>query len=762
MTRLTWLLLLLSVLAGCHSESPPLTPVASLTDVAKWGDSAAATHRLDLSNPALHLRSGWANPERDSAGRPFVWAVGEASEIAWTVLEPRDEVLVLRGWPYRWQGAPSQSVGVEIRNSVGGWQSVGHFDMAPGLGEYRVDVPAGLWQTGDNALRLVFSRATKPSDVTSSRDSRRLAAAWTGIALADGRPVGRSGRPVVEDDRIILPWDSRLDVFLELTERSFLEVDHLSLRGSGRLAIQVSRDVPAPTPATAGDSEALRTSDLDLTETPLRPVPLGDRGLVRLRFSALPDRHGSDVPADGIVLLRPRISTTTSEASIADPTPDSVVPDLQVPRVFVLYVVDTLRADHLSAWARDTWTAGPVPTPHLDAFASTSVVFRHTVAQSSWTKASVASIFTGMWPPSHGAIDRDDRLRDDLPALPEILQRNGWRTEAVVTNPNLTKTFGFDRGFDHFEYLGEEADAFEVNRAVERRLEALGDDLAASPLFVYVHVLDPHSPYDPPAAWRERMAPGTSAARAQDSLRRLNDLRQGRIPRSAAVLEELHRLYQAEIAAADEAFGQFLESLSSRGIDEPAVLFVSDHGEEFLEHGNLEHGRALHSESLRVPMALHWPGVEPRKIDRSVQHIDILPTILRRVGAPVPAGARGIDLLLPSPEHSHPRTLFSHLHLDGAERASILRGSFKAIVEFRAGCDPETGLRPERRWQLYEASHDPGEKYDLSSQHPVRLGFLGSLIRRQLGDCRETAAHEDQGVDLDEETRRSLEALGYL
>lgn len=775
-----WALVAGLMVAGCAAETPSdsstWTPIADLTVPARWGDASAETRHIDFEGASLaNLGSGWARPESGEGGQAFAWAVGDSAELTWTVFEPRDRKLIFRGWPFQYDGAAPQ----RIRVLFGADEvHVADFEMTPGLHEYAVEIPQRLWRQGANSLRIDSSRATAPADVSSSGDSRRLAAAWTDIRLADLPTSDAPHLPIVDEERIFLPWNSRLDVFLDIPEGGAIDAERVSFRGSGRLAIELSSETPQP---GFRDSVTRGSVASTLSEPPELPILMeAGPGPHRLRLTAL-----SSAPRDGgIVFLRPRLSIRDSMRHSGSPSstePKPTVPTLPIPDVLVLYVVDTLRADHLAPWASPfedppadgaaEWIA---PTPNLDAFAAESVVFQRTTAQSPWTKASMASILTGLWPPEHGAINRDHRLSKEIPALPERLQSAGWRTEAVVTNPNVTDAFGFDRGFDHFEYLGEEADAYKVNRAVEDALARhAAEPTPDSPrrLFLYVHVLDPHSPYDPPSPWRERLAPDASPELARESLRRLNDLRMKRISQTPELLRHLHELYRAEIAAADDAFGEFLDLVAEPGKNEAAILFVSDHGEEFLEHGNLEHGRALHGESIWVPMALRWPGLAPARSERPVQHLDILPTLLTRLGIEPPQGLEGTDLLadpavqmpgrLESGSGSQ-RAIFSHLHLDGLERASVLQNGFKAIVEFGDGCDPETGRRPERRWQLYDTSTDPGELHDLSGQRPVGLGFLRSQLRRKLSDCRAPSSGGDRDVEMDEETRRSLEALGYL
>ncbi|MEO1086049.1 MAG: sulfatase/phosphatase domain-containing protein, partial [Acidobacteriota bacterium] len=181
------------------------------------------------------------------------------------------------------------------------------------------------------------------------------------------------------------------------------------------------------------------------------------------------------------------------------------------------------------------------------------------------------------------------------------------------------------------------------------------------------------------------------------------------------------------------------------------IAVLSDHGEEFYEHGNLEHGRSLFEESVHVPMILRLPGLKASRVAARVQHLDIMPTLLEWAGLSVPQALAGRSLVeIATDAGRDGRVLWSHLHLDGAERAAFYRPPFKLTAERRP--DGQLG-----RFLLFNLDEDPGEQRDLAAERPLERGWLAQELRRALA-VRQGAVE----IDLDPETRRRLEALGYL
>jgi len=359
----------------------------------------------------------------------------------------------------------------------------------------------------------------------------------------------------------------------------------------------------------------------------------------------------------------------------------------------IIYMVDTLRADHLGVYGYERST-----TPKLDAFAREAVVFDRTWSTSSWTRPAIASLLTGLAPSGHGATTRATGLDPSAVLLAERLHALGHHTAAFVTNPNVLPVWGFDRGFDAFydiESVARSARADRVNEVVFEHLAGLKDEEGGQPLFLYIHTRDPHDPYDPPPPF---------------------DTRFDGDPLVAA--------YDGEIAFNDDQFGRLLDFLKQRGIyDESIIVFVSDHGEELNERGKLGHGHSLHEELVRVPLVVKLPGGElgGSRIASPATLVDLVPTLLARLGVPAPDALEGIDLLA---EDAAPRQrpIFAELDLLAAKRQNVMAGvrlGDHKLVEVS---------EPEPATLLFDLAADPGELNDLSASDAATRAALQRVL----------------------------------
>jgi len=412
----------------------------------------------------------------------------------------------------------------------------------------------------------------------------------------------------------------------------------------------------------------------------------------------------------------------------------------QAPNV-ILFLVDTLRADSLGAYGNDV-----VETPAIDRFAREGALFERAFAQSSWTRPSVTSILTGLRPSVHGVETRKDVLSPALPFLPDVFRKHGYRTGFVVTNPNVSAVFGYSRGFDDFiELYGRR----KRGRVSAQELVARSDQVldrakewmeqASEPFFLVVFVVDPHFPYDPPPDFNryvDRNVGTPSQAPGQD-------------PR--------HALYFGEVAFVDHSFGELMDYLGKRGLSERTIsILTSDHGEEFFDHGQIGHGKALYDESLHVPLIFRWPvRIEAgRRIDTPVQLVDLMETILRLARLPVPQFQDGRPLFH-QPRDSAP--LFASLKLDGQNQWSVRAYPWKLILDRRSA-------------MLFDLSSDPNEMRDLSDEHPDRVRELRGLIAGHIESDRHRRmmVHKEkmpEGIsdeELPEDTREALRSLGYI
>ncbi len=415
----------------------------------------------------------------------------------------------------------------------------------------------------------------------------------------------------------------------------------------------------------------------------------------------------------------------------------------------VVYVVDTLRADALGAYRGERGR-----TPHFDRVASEGALFQRAYANSSWTRPSVASLLTGHNPQTHGARGRMDRLRPDLPTLAELLRANGYRTAAVIANPNLASAFGLARGFEQYLELYEPVDRVrpiepqELIASAERVVDQAlrwWRSVQDAPRFLFVFSVDPHAPYTPPAPYDRKFDPdyrGDYDGSFQ-SLFRLAVAGTAADPRD---LLHVRALYDGEVAYADEHFGRLLAELDGTPISHaPLLVVTADHGEEFLEHGKLDHGQSLYEEVVRIPLLIRWRGrIRPQEVTIPASLVDLFPTILGFAEIPSPPCA-GRNLAFPLRARQLPPTAPVLLDL------TLTQPPWQGLVEGNAKV-----LQHGTQMWFFDLERDPNEKHPLQPPLEITQRFV-----RLLELASRSQATPGAAVTLPPHAQEALKALGY-
>ena len=739
------LLCLLVLLAGC-SRPAPVRPGATIRDLVADLDLAEIQREpslVDLGTPEARplLRKGWSGDETDGSSKTFVWSDGPESEMEIFLAGVRDVPLTLKGSPYSSPGAPAQEVSLLLNGAAIG--------KVPIRGEeVQAVLPERAMREGTNhlVLRYAWTRVPAEESGSTSEDHRRLAVAWDLLRFDTG--IDEQGRVRAAGGQLAIPFGRRIDTFQRLPPRAVLAMDDLRSRGGEPGELRVTLQ---PEGGEEQEVARLRPDHGPIT------IELADAGTGPARLSLIAVPLGNP-PGDGLVLRRPVLAAPWGRSLQAgEPRPAAMVAPAASrqtatgvrPRNVILYLVDTLRADHLGCYGYSR----PV-SPHVDAFARQAVLFRHTVAQSSWTRPATTTILTGLLPRTHGVNRRKDKLADGALTLAEMLQARGYQTAGFVTNGNVARSFGLSQGFETYELLPrKQTAATHVNAAAAEWLASRRGD---APFFLYLHTVEPHAPYNPPLPFRQRFAPEV----VDESLTRMWTMRrleQGEIAPTPELRRNLLDLYDAEIAASDAAFGALVDLLVQRGLwEDTVVVYISDHGEEFLDHGDWEHGKTLHGEMLDVPLIVRSPGVAPRSVQRQAQQVDVVPTILDLLGLPLTPTLEGRSLVPwmtggAPPEDPDETAAFSWLDQHGFRAASVTTPAWRFI---------EDRSSPTAGRGLYDRQTDPGEHRDLARERAVRTGYL----RARLHDADRPRKGRLQAGEatVDAETRKQLEALGYL
>ena len=451
----------------------------------------------------------------------------------------------------------------------------------------------------------------------------------------------------------------------------------------------------------------------------------------------------------------------------------------------LLITVDTLRADHLSSYGYPR-----VTSQNLDRLAAEGLRFDQAAVQWPKTGPSFASMFTATYPKNNGIVRRIGiPLPDDFLMLAELLQARGYGTRAVVSNGAVASELNFDQGFDLYletwkgreEVPESERDRGDVVTRLAREAAA-GID-RGRPFFLWVHYLDPHFPYTPPGEWADRFQgddwfdPDLELPVRWDKQRSVvGAVGSEQVLEGRTDLDFYVARYDAEIAYVDDQIGQLLEFLQSEGLlDNTLTVVSSDHGESLGDHGYyFDHGRLGFQTCLRVPLVFHYPERIVPGVDRDpVELLGLTPTLLEIAGIELPDGrwmqgdsfldrVEGREL-----DPSKPIYAFSEAGYGGPDRwQRVVRSRrFKLVQAFEGGAQRWITGGIGNEFALYDLRQDPGETASALGEHPREAERLKHILGRWYEtpfNAVEAASSEQQLEQLDDTTRKQLEALGYI
>ncbi|MGO9239935.1 MAG: sulfatase-like hydrolase/transferase [Bryobacteraceae bacterium] len=396
------------------------------------------------------------------------------------------------------------------------------------------------------------------------------------------------------------------------------------------------------------------------------------------------------------------------------------------PLNLVVVTIDTLRADRLHCYGN-----AHIETPTLDGLATRGVLFESAVAQAPLTPPSHASIFTGTYPTVHHVRNTGGfALQPSSITLAKILQAQGWDTAAFIGASVLKKAFGFSQGFDVYDdQMPKPEKRLEEREYPERRAAVVVDHAlqwlnaqSGKPFFVWLHLYDPHEPYEPPSPFKEKYR---------------------------------DHLYDGEVAYADQQLGRFLSAVEAKsGAGKTLIAFLADHGESLGEHGEFTHGVFLYDSTLRIPFILAGPGVPAGvRVDQQARTVDVLPTILALLGGQPPPVCQGVSLMPAfagksvATTYSYAETLYPKMSMGWAELRAIRTNKWKYV----------RAPKPE----LYDLAADPGEKNNVIAAHPKEYRELDAQFKALTGGGA-NASEKVSASQLDSRTMDQLKSLGYL
>lgn len=505
-------------------------------------------------------------------------------------------------------------------------------------------------------------------------------------------------------------------------------------RGGGTLAIEIEQDA-----ATDGGATAHVTTTLSAAPRTPATVVLPGRGSRALRVRAV-------APAGATIE-----SVRIKDEPLPKPEAGALAGALRG-RSLAIVACDALHATHLGCYGSSNATS-----PKLDQLATQGVRFAAMRSQTSWTVPSIATLFTGRTQEQHGVRDVGQILDGELPTLAETFRAAGYATAAFLQNKLITQETGLARGFDEWQEFPGESRTL-LLPALERFLA----QPRAQPLFLYVHLLPPHAPYQPPPEFAGRF--GAPKGSADGSVAFLAELAHRQPKANDSELATMRSLYDNHVAYGDALAGTVAELFFARGREQSALLFLSDHGEAFGQHEAVGHNTQVFDEMVHVPLLLIAPGAPlpaGSVVSAPVWMPDLAPSLRELFdlelefdneddGSLDEAGRSFAGLLGATAAGVLPRPLTLSSRFIGNEQPqrAVVYGSMKLVSP--AG---------RRITALYDVAADPGETTDVSALRPI----LAAALRDELARFAATALARKTASRFtpDAKLRAELEALGY-
>lgn len=704
------------------------------------------TGLIDFSSPGSlkHLRKGWSKREGN-----FIWALGLSSTLDfYSFYNFQDKKIKITCAPLVNSEFKNQKIRISLNNEY-----ITDINLKKGLHAYTSMLPVSKLHVGKNNLRFDYAYSTK----VPGPDKRSLSVRFKRIAFKKNH-ISRKNYLILTKNETLKQYPGSSFTYANRFDSPARII--IDYKASGNIE-------PILKVIIQGHTSFQHTLPPNKSHIEY-DIPFIDNAFVRLDFILSGDKKKGS-------LLWKRIALCTQEV-VADKTRnvealDSEVADYEFERAnkpaIVIYVVDALRSDHLGCYGYERNT-----TPNIDAFARENTLFTNAFANASWTRASGATILTGLLPKNHKAMARDSVLPADFITLPETLKEQGYYTVGFNTNGNVGKKFGFAQGFDKFIVLPEnlERESIHVrsdvlNEKIFEFLNKFTRRKKKQPLFLWIWSSDPHDPYTPHSSVSNYFDID-KYEHLDPKFRLLSEFTKKVIEKqfawpSQSAVNYLKTLYDQEILFNDISFGKLIERLKKTELYEDSVLILtSDHGEEFREHNFFGHGKTLFNEQVKIPLIIKAGDIRKGKIGINVQHADIFPTILDILKISLPYNIDGTSLLENIDFLNRP--IFAEQKLDGHDLRSLLLGDIKFIHNLNNVSYLHQPRHENIFYEMYNLLKDPEEENNIvdtenvsSAYSKQRLAFEYSLLRRMF-DIK------SERTDIPPELEEKLRALGYI
>jgi len=518
------------------------------------------TSKIDFTSNQSRkfLLNGWSNLEKT-----HTWAEGKSSTLFFYSFDnSNDKNAVITCAPIYSDKSAPQEINIFLNGSI-----VTSRLLDNKLQSYRIKLPKSQLKLGKNILTFEYEYTINPA----GPDERDLSVMFKSTIFGNYEHKPKDHFRYEKSKGILLQYpNSIINYYLSLVDNTRLALSY-EVEGKLRSCVDITLD-----------SGQMQKVDLPAEKSKVfQDLPSKKGGMVKISLVALSDDKNSRVTWKSLKVYRARKNNGFPDncSGKKDELQKTVLEDDGKPNILV-YVVDALRSDHLFCYGYSKETS-----PYLDHFAKNNSLFLNAYANSSWTKASAASLLTGLLPKNHKTMARNSSLPADLQTLPEILRSNGYYTAAFITNDNISGFFSFDQGFDEFIFLPADARkksvhvlSDELNRYVFAFFDRFFQRQNRKPLFALIWSMDPHNPYTPDrSVSQEFEIDRYEPVDARFGL--LSKLREGSWFPSESELQYIKTLYDQEIFFNDKSFGSLLKEMRQRGIyEDSTIIFTADHG----------------------------------------------------------------------------------------------------------------------------------------------------------------------------------------
>ena len=757
--------------AGLGCPRAPRPVAYDLAERLPYAERWSARPVIVFGTPAAEPQQaeGFYREGAPAEGDPFAWSKGEAEvSLAWPEVAPRAAVVDLA--PY--ERVKGQSVEIRLNGT-----EVARIRLNDVRYRYAFALPATAQRAGENRIRFLFAATASPSDDPRNPDRRQLAAGFYSLTVAAADDQGLQDLLAREAPR---PFAAMKTGGVPTLVEVGPSVVRYALKLPAGAELRFTPDLH-PAARAAGASASLRVTVEDepgqerevwsavLSARQPRPAEVrvalpGEAGrIVRVGL------HVGGAPGARFLWGQweaPRVlGGAGAPETQARPSPGpgqlrqaDALRDLLRGANVLLVVLDAARADHFGAYGYARATS-----PNVDRIAREGVVFERVFTPAVYTLGAMASVWTSQYPDRHHqAVSFAAPLPRDRLTLAELLGAQGIHTAGFVANLVAGGFNGFDRGFAEFhETWKEHGSRGDVFRGVVPPWLATS---GGRRFFAYVHFREPHQPYNPPPPFDTRFGPAAPlpAPLREDPLAQqdwIKEVNQGRRPLGAAERDHVVRLYDGNIALADDVIGSIRQALEKDGLWERTVVIVTgDHGEALFEHGWIGHNTQLYDESAHVPLVVRFPsaaGLAGRRISALADLLDLGPTIADLFGA---LGRGGSD------REFQGRSLLPVLFGAEGEQAVLSRTVWERPLyaqrdaRYKLVYDTRTGAE-----QLFDLASDPAETREISASEPLRAAWARESLHHWIAQVsRRTRTETGAAPGMTREQCESLKSMGYL